>query len=420
MIVKVLILGSGAREHAIAWMFSKSKRLAGLFTAPGNAGTYELGTNIKIDPMDFDAIVRVCRDHQINYVFVGPEDPLAAGVVDIIKEEKISVIGPHKSAAQLEASKIFSKEFMLRHGIPTASSKTFSDRTEFAAYMNTVKGRLVIKKSGLAAGKGVLESDDKALLLEFGNKILAGDSLLVEEFLEGYEVSIFALCDGNHFIILPPCSDFKKALDCDRGANTGGMGSICPVPWVDQSLKGRIKSEIIEPTFEGLRKEDLIYKGVLYFGLMITKHGPKILEYNVRFGDPETQVLLPMIKTDFGDITEAISHGTLDSIPIAESPHSAVGVVVAAGGYPGQYRKGIPVKPIREVPEKNALIFHAGTTIDENGRVYTGGGRCFTVVGLGKDTIEAASMAYSHINVIQFEGAWYRKDIGKKFFIDEE
>jgi phosphoribosylamine--glycine ligase len=418
--VKILILGSGAREHAIAWMFSKSKRLAGLFTAPGNAGTYELGTNIQIDPMDFDAIMRVCKENHINYVFVGPEDPLAAGVVDIIKEEKIAVIGPHKEAAQLEASKTFSKEFMLRHGVPTAHAKTFSDKTEFAAYINAAKGRLVIKKSGLAAGKGVFESDDKAQLLEFGNNILKNDSLLVEEFLDGYEVSIFALCDGKYFVILPPCSDFKKALDCDKGPNTGGMGSICPVPWVDQNLKERIKTEIIEPTFVGLRNEHLIYKGVLYFGLMITKHGPKILEYNVRFGDPETQVLLPMIKTDFGDITEAIINSTLDTIPIAESPLSAVGVVVASKGYPGPYRKGILVKPIQDAPEKDALIFHAGTTIDENEQVYTGGGRCFTVVGLGKDTIEAASMAYSYINSIQFEGAWYRKDIGKKFFIDGE
>ncbi|MBN1698907.1 MAG: phosphoribosylamine--glycine ligase [Spirochaetales bacterium] len=418
--MKILILGSGAREHALAWMFSKSKRLAGLFAAPGNAGTYEVGTNLDVDPMDFDAILKVCREHRINYVFVGPEDPLAAGVVDVIREGHINVIGPHKEAAQLEASKTFSKAFMQRHGIPTAGAKTFSDTASFIEYINSSEGRLVIKKSGLASGKGVLDSDDKVHLIEFGSNILTNDSLLVEEFLEGYEVSIFALCDGENFVILPPCSDFKKAYDCDKGPNTGGMGSICPVPWVDLSLKERIKREIIEPTFDGLRKDNLIYKGILYFGLMITKNGPKLLEYNVRFGDPETQVLLPMIRTDFGDVTEAIANTTLDSIPISENPSSAVGVVVASAGYPGSYRKEIPVRPIREVPEKSALIFHATTKIDENRQVVTGGGRCFTVVGLGKDTIEAASMAYSNIDAISFEGAWYRKDIGKKFFIDGE
>ncbi|MBN2443703.1 MAG: phosphoribosylamine--glycine ligase [Spirochaetales bacterium] len=418
--MKILILGSGARESALAWMYSKSKIISGLYTAPGNAGTHEIGANIDIDPMDFESVIRCCKEKHINYVFVGPEAPLVEGIVDILKEEKITAIGPSKKAAQLEGSKTFSKDFMVAHHIPTAASEEFSDYESFKSYVESRQGMLVIKKNGLAAGKGVLESDNTSRLLEFGENILKEDSLLVEEFLTGYEISIFALCDGNNFIILPPCSDFKKALDGDTGLNTGGMGSICPNPWVNAELKEQIKREIIEPTFTGLKKDGLIYKGILYFGLMITQNGPKNLEFNVRFGDPETQVLLPMIKTDFGNITTAIVNGTLDTIPITESSQSAVGVVVASKGYPGQYKKGVKVQPIPELPSKDVLIFHASTTIDEEGEVFTGGGRCFSVVGLGKDTIEAASRAYKHIDVINFEGAWYRKDIGKKFFIDED
>lgn len=418
--MKILILGSGARESALAWMFSKSKSISGLYTAPGNAGTSEIGMNINIDPMNFEDVIRSCKEKQITYVFVGPEISLAAGIVDVLKEENITAIGPPQKAAQLESSKTFSKRFMVTHNIPTAEAKEFSDYGEFKSYVEAYKGMLVVKKNGLAAGKGVLESNNTRQILEFGKKILEQDTLLVEEFLTGYEISIFALCDGKNFIILPPCSDFKKAGDGDTGLNTGGMGSICPNPWVDAGLKEQIKTEIIEPTFTGLKKEGIIYKGILYFGLMITDKGPKILEYNVRFGDPETQVLLPIVKTDLGNVTEAIVNGTLDTIPISECPQSAVGVVVASKGYPGEYKKGIPVKPVPELPDKDVLIFHASTYIDEQGQVYTGGGRCFSVVGLGKDTIEAASKAYEHIDVINFEGAWYRKDIGKKFYIDED
>ncbi|MBN2533993.1 MAG: phosphoribosylamine--glycine ligase [Spirochaetales bacterium] len=418
--MKILILGSGARESALAWMFSKSKSISGLFTAPGNAGTHEIGMNIDIDPMDFEAVIRNCKEKQITYVFVGPETPLAEGIVDILKAENITAIGPPKKAAQLESSKTFSKNFMKTHRIPTAEAREFSDYEEYKSYVESYKGMLVVKKNGLAGGKGVLESDNTPQILEFGKRILETDTLLVEEFLTGYEISIFALCDGKNFVILPPCSDYKKAGDGDTGLNTGGMGSICPNPWVDAGLKEQIKIEIIEPTFTGLKKEGIIYKGILYFGLMITDKGPKILEYNVRFGDPETQVLLPIVKTDLGNVTEAIANGTLDTIPISECSQSAVGVVVASKGYPGDYKKGIPVKPFPESPGKNVLIFHASTTVDEQGRVLTGGGRCFSVVGLGKDTLEAASRAYKYIDVIDFEGAWYRKDIGKKFFIDED
>jgi phosphoribosylamine--glycine ligase len=418
--MKIMVIGQGAREHALAWMFSKSRRIGGLYIAPGNAGTRQLGTNVECDPLDFEGIARFCHDKSVEYVFVGPEGPLAAGIVDVLNKEGIHVIGPHQKAARLESSKTFSKEFMFRYGIPTARSKTFDSKDDdFEEYIRSLKGRWVIKKSGLAEGKGVLESDNHDELIRFGKQILENDSLLVEEFLDGYEVSIFVLSDGIHFITLPPCSDFKKAYDGDKGPNTGGMGSICPVPWVDTALKERIKLEIIEPTFRGLEHERLNYKGVLYFGLMITKDGPKLLEYNVRFGDPETQVLLPGLKTDFGDFTESIAKGTLDSLPIHESGLASVGVVVAADGYPGTYRKGIPIASIPKISEKDALVFHSSTIIDDSKATVTGGGRCFTVVGFGKDTIEAASRAYNAVKYVHFDGAWYRTDIGKKFFIDE-
>jgi phosphoribosylamine--glycine ligase len=417
--MKILVLGSGARENAIAWMYSKSKRIGGLYIAPGNAGTHQCGTNIDLDPLDFDSIVHACREKQIKYVFVGSEVPLAAGIVDILSKEGIGVIGPHKQAARLESSKTFSKEFMMKYGIPTAKARMFDKESEFVGYIKSQNGRCVVKKSGLAEGKGVLESDNRDELIAFGSKILKNDSVLVEEFLEGYEVSIFALTDGIHFVTLPPCSDFKKAYDDDKGPNTGGMGSICPVPWVDKELKEQIKRDVIEPTFKGLEKEHLNYKGVLYFGLMITDDGPKVLEYNLRFGDPETQVLLPILKMDLGDVTESLIKGTLDTVPIVESPISSVGVVVASKGYPGEYKKGSLVSPIPKIPEKEALVFHASTTFDEKKQIITGGGRCFTVVGFGADTIEAASKAYTAVSHINFEGAWYRNDIGKKFFIEE-
>jgi phosphoribosylamine---glycine ligase len=417
--MKILVLGSGAREHAIAWMYSKSKRTGGLYIAPGNGGTRNIGTNVDIDPLDFDSIIRLCREKQIQYVFVGPEAPLAAGIVDVLTKEGISAIGPHKQASKLESSKVFSKDFMFKYGIPTAGAKMFSAEADFITYIKSQKNKIVIKKSGLAEGKGVLESDNHDECIAFGKKILEKDSLLVEEFLEGYEVSIFVLTDGIHFLTLPPCSDFKKAYDDDKGPNTGGMGSICPNPWVGTDLKESIRKEIIEPTFKGLEHEKLNYKGVLYFGLMITKDGPKALEYNVRFGDPETQVLLPLLKTDFGDLTESIVKGTLDTIPVSESRQSSVGVVIASKGYPGEYKKGIIVPEIPKIPEKDAIVFHSSTRFDDKDQLVTAGGRCFTVVGLGSDTIEAASKAYNALKYVHFEGAWHRTDIGKKFFIDE-
>ncbi|MBN2653455.1 MAG: phosphoribosylamine--glycine ligase [Spirochaetales bacterium] len=417
--MKILVLGSGAREHSIAWKFSKSNRITGLFIAPGNAGTAEIGENLShVNPENPKEVISACREHNIDYVFVGPEVPLALGVVDYLKKEGIPAFGPHKKAARLESSKTFSKKFMNKHGVPTAFAKEFDSFRSFKKYIENSSGKLVIKKSGLAAGKGVLESDDKEVLLDFGKSILKNDSLLVEEFLEGYEISIFALTDGESYILLPPCADFKKAGEGDSGLNTGGMGSICPVPGVSKELLADIEEQAIVPTFRGLKKDGLSYKGLLYIGIMVTKDGPKVLEYNVRFGDPETEALLPLINSDFVSLNEAIIDGTLAEFPIEISNQSAICVVAAAEGYPGDYKKLIKVDNLPE-ETKSSICFHASTVMDSEGVLRTNGGRCFTVVGLGDNFSKASDAVYSAMKSVEFEGGWYRKDIGKKFFIEE-
>jgi len=415
--LKVLVLGGGAREHAITWSFSKSKSITGLFVAPGNAGTSDIAENLPdIDPCNSEMVVACCKQHEIDFVFVGPEAPLAAGVVDALHAAGIKAIGPHKQAAMLESSKAFSKNFMLKYNIPTASAIEIDSPKEFEKEINARKGKIVIKKSGLAAGKGVLESDDKEKLLAFGLDILKSDKLLIEEFLEGWEVTIFTLSDGKDYIILPPCADFKKAHDDDKGPNTGGMGAICPVPSLTSQMLDRIKKEIIEPTFKGMEKEGLCYKGIIYFGLMITTQGPKLLEYNVRFGDPEAQALIPLIQSDFGDLCEAIVMENIKSFPLKISKDTAICVVIAAGGYPGEYKKGAPVHYFPRFKEKYVVIFHASTLLDEENNIITNGGRCFSVVGLGADIITANKNAYVAAEEVYFKESFYRRDIGKKFF----
>ncbi|HEQ72452.1 MAG TPA: phosphoribosylamine--glycine ligase [Spirochaetia bacterium] len=417
--MKVLILGQGAREHAIARQFSKSTLIRGLAAAGGNAGIADLGRiHPAVSPENAAAVIALVRETKSDLVFVGPEAPAAAGTVDALKKAGIPVIGPDKNAARLESSKVFSKEFMTRHHIPTAEAVSFTEAAAFSAHIKAQAGKkLVVKKSGLAAGKGVLESADQEELLSFGNNILSSDAVLVEEFLEGWEVSIFALGDGAHYRLLAPCTDYKKAHDNDRGPNTGGMGSVSPVPWVDDALMARIETEVVAPTFRGLAADGIFYTGVVYFGLMITAQGPKLLEYNVRFGDPEAQVLLPRITTDFGKIAIAMTESRLDKLPIDISPRAAAGVVVAADGYPGSYQKKLPVAPIEAPPEEEALIFHASTLLDPDGdKVLTNGGRCFTVVGFGENLEEAARTAYRYVDRVRFSGARHRTDIGRKFF----
>ena len=412
--MRVLILGGGAREHAIAWKFSKSHKIAGLFIAPGNVGTAEVGTNLPdIDPEDVDSVIRACEEHRINLVFVGGEAALAQGVVDLLESEGVDAIGPRKKSAQLESSKSFSKDFMTRHSIPTADYRTFTYFPAFEEHLRQRSGKLVIKKSGLAAGKGVLESDDTEELLAFGKAVLETDSLVVEEFLSGYELSVFALSDGDSYCLLPPCADYKKAGRGNTGPNTGGMGAVCPVPWVSEEHWNRVVSEVVEPTFRGLAADDLGYRGVLYFGLMVTSEGPKVLEYNVRFGDPETQALLPIIKNDCVDLCRGMMNGKISEIEIRTTGDAAVGIVVASKGYPKGKSESARVD---RLPSWNdAYVFHAGTTI-KDGDIYTPSGRCFTVVGVGSDLLAARNRAYGAVEEVSFEGAWFRPDVGARIF----
>jgi len=410
----ILILGNGAREHALAWKLSQSPLVKALFVAPGNAGTALVATNLPVDPLQPALVVKAAQEQGVNLVFVGPEGPLEAGVVDALQAAGIAVIGPDRHRAQLESSKVFSKNFMLRNGLPTARAQQFSQAAAFVAFMESSRGKIVVKKSGLAAGKGVLETSDHAQALAFGLEILKTDHLLVEEFLTGWEISVFVLSDGLNYVVLPPTADFKKALENDEGPNTGGMGAICPVPTVTPELWQRVVAEAVEPTVRALNKEGLNYKGVIFIGLMITAEGPKILEYNTRLGDPETQVLMPLIESDFAKLVKAMAEGTLAEYHLEMSRNVALGVVVAAGGYPGAYREGASVTGLPTELPGRLQVFHASTT-ESAGQVFTGGGRCFTVVSVEALPQAAQQGALAGCAEVRFDGAWYRKDIGTKF-----
>lgn len=421
--MKVLVIGNGAREHAIAWKFSKSNRITGLYAAPGNAGTAGFAENLDIDPDDPRAVKDAALGIGADLVFIGPEQPLANGLADVLREAGLLAFGPGAKAARLESSKSFAHECCQRWGVPCAQSWQFKrgDSSSYKAFVESFrKGkrgeRIVVKKSGLAAGKGVLETSSHIEALDFGQAVLKEDDLVAEEFLSGWEMSVFALCDEKSHLTMLPCADHKKALENDQGPNTGGMGAICPVPGADRALMERVEREIIAPAFKGMAKDGLSYRGVLFFGVMVTKAGPKLLEFNVRFGDPETQSLLPLVETDIVDVAEAVARGELASLKLSYSDRSAVGVVVAAPGYPGTYPKGLPVEEIDLNGLKDALVFHANTGRDGRGRLATGGGRCFTAVGLADDMMVANARAYEAAGRVRFEGAWHRPDIGRKFY----
>lgn len=421
--MNVLVLGSGAREHALAWKLAQGRGVHHVYAGPGNAGTSETARNLPdVDPMRFATVREACREHRIDIVLVGPEAPLAAGVVDALRDEGILALGPDRSAARLESSKAFTKGFLLRNGIPTAAGSTFAAEAPLRAHLAANRDRhLVVKKSGLAAGKGVLVSDDHEELAAFAAAALRDGEVLVEERLDGWEVSVFGLSDGRAHVVLPPCTDFKRARDGDLGPNTGGMGSICPVPPANEAFMARVRSEIVEPVYQALAREGLAYRGVLYFGLMVTPAGPKVLEFNVRFGDPETQVLLPMVDADLGELVAAMAGGSLERLAAERAGQAwarhgaALGVVVASRGYPERSERGAAVEPIDPPSPEEALIFHASTGRDAEGRVLTGGGRCFTVVGLGANLDEAGRRAYAAVPRIRFDGAWHRGDIGARF-----
>lgn len=415
--MKVLVVGNGGREHALVWKFSRSNRISGLFAAPGNAGTASIAENLSdIGVGEVEAIVRAAIDRRTDLVFVGPEAPLAAGLVDALTESGISAIGPHADAARLESSKAMSKQFMTSYGIPTARHRTFTDADELERYIRSATERVVVKKSGLAAGKGVVESEDPDQLVKAGRGFIAdGDSVVVEQRLSGYEVSVFGLSDGTDYVLLPPATDYKKAGVGGSGPNTGGMGAISPVPWLQPVEFEAIRTRIVAPTYAGLRDAGLSYKGVLYFGVMVTEQGPMLLEYNVRFGDPEAQVVLPLLDSDFANLCDALSRNAVAEFPIRMSSQSALGVVIAAPGYPSDYPRGLVVEPLPTAPDAEAIVFHAATR-EENGAILTNGGRCFTVVGIGPEILTARTRAYTVAKNVRFPGSWFRPDIGGRIF----
>ncbi len=420
--MNVLVVGGGAREHALAWKLRQSPRLTDLFVAPGNAGTAALAANIPINSMNFAAIAAAAEAHRVDLVVVGPDDPLGAGLVDFLTERGIAAYGPSRAAAEIESSKSFAKGLMARAGIPTATARFFDDVAAALADLDAreVAGATppVIKADGLSLGKGVTVATTfdeartavRAAMVDgaFG---AAGRRVLIEERMSGPEVSAHAFSDGATVVPMVYSRDYKRAFDGDLGPNTGGVGAYSPPRLVDDSLAARILSTIIAPTIQAMAAEGRPYRGTLYPGLMLTEDGPRVVEYNCRFGDPETQVLMPRLDSDLLDILLAVTTGTLAATPVRWSPVAAVGVVLASGGYPGAYRTGLPISGLGDI-DKDVLVFHAGTTRDD-GTVVTAGGRVLTVVGTGASLKEARQRAYENVRRIRFDGCQYRTDIAR-------
>jgi phosphoribosylamine--glycine ligase len=421
--MKVLILGSGGRESAIAWKISQSSILDQLFIAPGNAGTRKYGKNTPLDILDFEAIKAFVLVQKIDLVVVGPEDPLVLGIVDFFKSEaalrSVGIIGPSKAGAQLEGSKTFAKEFMQRHRIPTAKFGSFSLETlrEGIAFLREMKAPYVLKADGLAAGKGVLiidsledaEHELTQILLDekFGN---AGKRVVIEQFLTGVELSMFILSDGRSFKILPEAKDYKRIGEQDQGPNTGGMGAVSPVPFADDAFKDKVLNQVIIPTVKGLHQESIEYQGFIFFGLISVKGEPYVIEYNCRMGDPETEVVVPRIKSDLLDLFEGVVTNTLSERDIQFTELSTATVVMVSGGYPDRYEKDKIIYGLNTVSE--SLVFHAATKSD-GPKVLTNGGRVLTVTSFGKNLEVALAKSYDAVSKLSFENAYYRKDIGK-------
>ncbi|MFH1515824.1 MAG: phosphoribosylamine--glycine ligase [bacterium] len=422
--MKCLILGSGGREHAIGWSLHKDPGVSKLYFGPGNGGTSLIGENLPdINPMNFDSVHEAILSNEIDFVICGPEDPLVAGIYDFLLEKKVKAIGPQSSGAKLEGSKIFSKEFQFNMGIPTADYKAFTDPQKALDHLNDIDFKPVIKCDGLCAGKGVLlpetKDDAKRIITEIlvdGKFKDAGNKIIIEERLDGFETTLLTFVDGDTILPMLFSQDYKRAFDNNEGLNTGGMGCLCPSPRIDNDLKDEIIQKFVTPTAKGLKEYSIPYKGILYFGLMITESGPCILEYNIRMGDPETQVVLPLLKTNPSEIYNAIRGGTLDKINLEWHDGAAVGVVLASNGYPESYEKGVPINYIKQwdKPEENFIVFHAGTK-RENNNLTTSGGRVVCLTALGENLKECRNKIYSRLNKINTEGLFYRTDIAAEY-----
>jgi phosphoribosylamine--glycine ligase len=422
--LKVLVIGGGGREHALAWKLAQSARVARVWVAPGNGGTAGAGKidNLALAENDFDGLIDFARREGIGLTFIGPEAPLAGGVVDAFQAAGLRCFGPTRAAAQLEASKAFAKAFMARHNIPTARYDTFTSLDAALTHLQQVDYPVVIKASGLAAGKGVIVPDsaeeaEAALRHMMAERAFgaAGDTVVIEERLFGQEASVLAFADGRHLAVMPPAQDHKQIFEGDRGPNTGGMGAYAPAPLITPSLLETIKQTVLQPALDGLRSEGTPYAGILYAGLMMTQAELKVLEFNCRFGDPETQVILPLLETDLVDVVEAALDGQLDRMTLKWKSGSAATVVAASEGYPGSYPKGREISGLDGVAAlKDVVVFHAGTQQGEDDRLFTGGGRVLAVTGSGDNLAQALNHAYAGLEKIDFRGMYFRRDIGAK------
>lgn len=420
--MKVFIVGSGGREHAIAWKVAQSKKVDKIYCAPGNAGISEVAECVPIGAMEFDKLVAFAKEKEIDLTVIGMDDPLVGGIVDVFEKEGLRVFGPRKNAAILEGSKAFSKDLMKKYNIPTAAYETFTDPEKALEYLETAKMPIVLKADGLALGKGVLicqtleeaKEGVKTLMMDkkFGS---AGDEIVIEEFMTGREVSVLSFVDGNIVKIMSSAQDHKRAKDGDQGLNTGGMGNFSPSPFYTKEVDEFCKKYIYQATVDAMKAEGRPFKGVIFFGLMLTPDGPKVLEYNARFGDPEAQVVLPRLENDIVDVFEACIDGTLDQVDLKfDNDRATVCVILASDGYPIEYKKGFPIEGLEKFKGKDDYyVFHSGTKFNENGQIVTNGGRVLGVTATGKDLKEARKKAYEATEWISFENKYMRHDIGK-------